>query len=100
MNYVDLIYLWQSWLILAVLLLMAEILIGGNFLVFFPSGLSAASISLILFSEPSIKIYFSFTLLDWRIEILLFGLFSLLFSLLIQKFSPLSKRGYKDISKY
>ena len=88
------LYLYQVWLIIAVIFLLLE-LTDGSLIVFLPTGIGAALMSLFVY----IWTYFSPSLFQWYLLILIWSFISVLMSIILSK---LWKKGSqnKDINDY
>ncbi|MDA8982604.1 hypothetical protein OAV58_01765 [Gammaproteobacteria bacterium] len=85
---IDLIENANNWLILGTILIIIELFLIGSFVVFLPAGLAAILVGIIY----KIQISFGFIILSsWAFSLVVWGLFSIAMSFLIQKY-------YKDNS--
>ena len=85
----------NNWLILGTILIIIELFLIGSFVVFLPAGLAAILVGIIFKIQTS----FGFIILSsWAISLVVWGLFSITLSFLIQKYYK--DNSSKDINDY
>jgi membrane protein implicated in regulation of membrane protease activity len=85
----------NNWLILGTILIIIELFFIGSFVVFLPAGLAAILVGVIY----KIQIYLGVIILfSWAFSLVVWGLFSIALSFLIQKYYK--DNSSKDINDY
>ena len=85
----------NNWLILGTILIIIELFLIGSFVVFLPSGLAAILVGVIYKIQISLGVII---LSSWAISLVVWGLFSITLSFLIQKYYK--DNSSKDINDY
>ncbi|MDG1248338.1 MAG: hypothetical protein P8O14_03145 [SAR86 cluster bacterium] len=85
----------NNWLILGTILIIIELFLIGSFVVFLPAGLAAIFVGVIYKIQISLGVII---LSSWAISLVVWGLFSITLSFLIQKYYK--DNSSKDINDY
>lgn len=85
----------NNWLILGTILIIIELFLIGSFVVFLPAGLAAILVGVIYKIQISIG---AIILSSWAFSLVVWGLFSITLSFLIQKYYK--DNSSKDINNY
>jgi membrane protein implicated in regulation of membrane protease activity len=85
----------NNWLILGTILIIIELFLIGSFVVFLPAGLAAILVGVIYKIQISLGVII---LSSWAISLVVWGLFSITLSFLIQKYYK--DNSSKDINDY
>ena len=85
----------NNWLILGTILIIIELFLIGSFVVFLPAGLGAIFVGVIYKIQISLGVII---LSSWAISLVVWGLFSITLSFLIQKYYK--DNSSKDINDY